>query len=177
MTKSKNVIATVSGKTAIGIAAHRFVGVADRNVLCGANAKALGVTAYAAQADEQFGIDIAGITLIELAATVAAGKPVTSDANGKAVEVAAVSSALTLATTLDLDGAVTASGAVPAGAVAVKSDAENPTIASTGTVDFTGSTAATTGTAAISGGKLPVAINGWLLEGGDAGNIVPMLIA
>lgn len=175
MTQTKNVIASISGQAAIGIAKNRFVGL--DGLLCGANAKALGVTDYAAEAGEQFAINIAGVTLIELGATVAARKPVTSDANGKAVEAGAVAAALTLATALTLAGAVDIDAAVPAGAVAVLSSGAQPAIPVAGAVDFAGSSAATTGTAAISGGKLPVAINGWILDGGDAGDVVRMLIA
>lgn len=135
----RNVSLSVSGITAIGIEKGLFVGVGDRNVVCGAGAKAIGVTSDAVSAGEQFAISVLGVEMVRLAATIAADKPVTSDADGKAVEVA--------------DVAV----AIPADSTPVTSDAAQPDLV-------------------VSGGKLPVQVNGWLLEGGDAGDLRPVLL-
>lgn len=160
----KSVNLTLSGTTASGISAFRFVNIA-RTGYPAANAKAIGVTAYAAAAGEQFAIDAAGITRIELAATLSAGAAVTTDADGKAVAAAAVAAALTV----EASAAVT--GAIPAGETPVTSTSAQPGLGLSGTVTVD------TATAAISGGVLPVAVNGCLLEGGSAGDIVAMLIA
>lgn len=135
----RNVSHSISGKTAVGIERGLFVGVADRNVVCGAGEKAAGVTQDAAMAGEQFAIDVAGVAMVTLAATIVAGKPVGSDASGKAVEVA--------------DVAV----AVPVDSTPVTSDAAQPDLL-------------------VSGGALPVQVNGWLLAGGDAGDLRPVLL-
>jgi len=161
--KPRNVSHSISSKASgAAIAKARFIGL--DGALCGAGEKALGVSQYACEDGEQFAVDVAGISHIMLAATVAAGKPVASDADGKAVEAAA----LAAATTLTLDGEVDIDAVVPTGSEAVLSDVAQPTVNVAGDVDFTGSSAST----AMSGGKLPVQINGWLLEGGDAGGIV-----
>lgn len=120
---------------------HRFVKISSgKLVYCGENEKAIGVLALEAEAGRAAAVHVYGIVLVEAGTGgVTENTPITSDEDGKAVAIEEV--------------AVEASAAT--GAVAVKSDAENPTL-----------------TATVSGGILPVAINGIALETVLAGELV-----
>lgn len=65
------------------IAANRFVTFAG--AVCGAGAKALGVTQYAGAIGEAVAANVLGTTKVEAGGAVAVGGPVKSDASGKAI--------------------------------------------------------------------------------------------
>ena len=69
------------------VAEARFVG--GDGALCGAAAKAIGVSELAATANEASPVIMLGVALIELGGTVAKGAEVESDASGKAVTLSA----------------------------------------------------------------------------------------
>lgn len=85
--KTHQPILIISITAAADLAQRRFVGF-DGDV-CAAEAKALGVTEYAADAGNQATVNGNGIVLIEAAGAIAVGAQVESDANGKAVTLSA----------------------------------------------------------------------------------------
>ena len=66
------------------IAASRFVGLFT-GAQCGAGAKAQGVSQYAAAAGDALAVDVLGTAIVEAGAAVAAGAPIKSDADGRAI--------------------------------------------------------------------------------------------
>ncbi len=84
--KTETILGTSSIRAAADLVKHRFIGF-DGN-LCGANAKARGVSAADTKSGQICPINIAGEVLVESGGAITAGVPVASDANGKAVSVA-----------------------------------------------------------------------------------------
>lgn len=80
----KTSLFTMTQYAAALIVAGRFVGLMT-GAHCAANAKALGVSQYAAVIGEAFAVDVHGTTIVEAGGAVAAGAAVKSDASGKAV--------------------------------------------------------------------------------------------
>ena len=66
------------------VAANRFVGMLT-GALCGAGAKAQGVSQYAAATGEAFAVDVLGTSIVDSGAAVAAGIALKSDATGRAI--------------------------------------------------------------------------------------------
>lgn len=66
------------------IAAGRFVGLMT-GAHCAAGAKALGVSQTPAAVGDAFAVDVHGSTIVEAGGAIAAGGPIKSDANGKAI--------------------------------------------------------------------------------------------
>jgi hypothetical protein len=102
---------------------------------CAAGKKALGVAKDDFEAGEMAAVEVYGIQVLETGGIFAAGDPITSDSTGRAVKAA--------------DFAVTTAVTFPTNTTPVTSDAAHPTL-----------TAANT----LTGGVLPVAINGHAKE-------------
>jgi hypothetical protein len=90
--KTQQVILTTSLLVVADLISRRFAGF-DGNV-CGAGAKALGVVEADTDAGNMAPLNVLGVMLVEAGAPVAAGEPVQSDADGRAIP-------LTLATVED----------------------------------------------------------------------------
>ena len=116
---------------------NRFVKISSGKLAyCGANGKAIGVLSIAGDQNEYLPVATYGVVHVEVGSGgVTENTLVTSDANGKAIAVAALEAA------------------IATGAVAMKGDAENATVA-------------------LTGGVLPVAINGIALDTGSEGATV-----
>ncbi|MAQ99924.1 MAG: DUF2190 domain-containing protein [Oceanospirillaceae bacterium] len=84
--KTHHPILITSITAAAALAQRRFVGF-DGDV-CAAEAKALGVTEYAADSGDQASVNASGVILVEAGGAIAVGAQVESDANGKAVTIA-----------------------------------------------------------------------------------------
>lgn len=69
---------------AAAIATNRFVGLFT-GAQCGAGAKAQGVSQYAADAGDALAIDVLGTAIVEAGGAIAAGGPIKSDADGRAI--------------------------------------------------------------------------------------------
>lgn len=110
--KTEVILGTASILAAADLVKHRFIGF-DGN-LCGANAKARGVSAADTKTGQMCPINIAGEVLVESGGAITAGAALAADANGKAVAAAAFSAT------------------VPAGATPVTSDAAQPNLAEAG---------------------------------------------
>ncbi len=110
--KTEVILGTSSIQAAADLVKHRFIGF-DGN-LCGANAKARGVSAADTKIGQMCPINIAGEVLVESGGAITAGAALASDASGKAVAATAFS--------------VT----VPAGATAVTSAAAQPDLTEAG---------------------------------------------
>lgn len=129
--KTETPLGAVSIEAAAALVAHIFVGL-DGDV-CGAGAKALGVTPVEFASGEQASAVISGVVLVLSGDAVTAGDPVKSDAAGKAVPA--------------LDASVT----VPSGSTPVTSTGAQPTLVVAGSVlpevinGYAIDTAATTG--------------------------------
>lgn len=123
--------------------------------VCAASEKALGVSYDESNDDGTLAVVLDGIVPVIAGGSITAGDPVTSDANGKAVKAAsvAVAAPTVAAPTVALE----------AGDVPVTADAATPTI---------NVTAGEVTTGEISGGVLPVAINGYALEDASEGETV-----
>lgn len=115
MEKTIKTICTETILAATALVKQRFIGFTGN--YCAAGAKALGVSQVNVDSGEQLPVDLAGILIVESGGVINAGAPVKSDSTGRAVAAVTFSIASSLA----------------AGAVAVKSDAENPTVTSTPT--------------------------------------------
>ncbi len=149
---------TTSIKAKAALEPMYFIGL-DGDI-CGAGAKALGVSASAAAIDEQLAVDVTGILEVIAGAAVAAGAAVKSDSQGRAIT--ALAAALTLDTPAGTVDFPTSSS------VAMKSSSEHPAFT------FTGSALA--GTAALTGGVLPIAVNGYALDAASqAGDIIRIM--
>ena len=72
-------------KTTVDLPKQRFVGF-DGNI-CGAGAKALGVSDVEIEAGQYAPVGIIGIFLVEAGGTITVGQAITSDEEGKAVAV------------------------------------------------------------------------------------------
>ena len=81
--KTHMPLLVMSITAASAIAQRRFVGL-DGD-LCGAGAKALGVTEFAVDAGDQASVNALGVILIEAGGAIAAEAQVEVDAAGKAV--------------------------------------------------------------------------------------------
>lgn len=110
--KTEVILGTSSIQAAADLVKSRFIGF-DGN-LCGANAKARGVSAADTKNGQMCPINFSGEVLIESGGVVAASNPLASDANGKAVAATAFSVL------------------VPAGATAVTSTAAQPDLTEAG---------------------------------------------
>ncbi len=110
--KTEVILGTSSIQAAADLVKHRFIGF-DGN-LCGANAKARGVSAADTKSGQMCPINISGEVLVESGGAITAGAALASDASGKAVAATAFS--------------VT----VPAGATAVTSTAAQPDLVEAG---------------------------------------------
>src|SRR3989338_3035630 len=95
-------------KAAAAITKNRFVGFDGLH--CGAGKKAYGVSRFDIPINEYGSIVLGGVVVVESGGALTKGKPVKSDANGKAVEGGAMD------------------GVVDSGAVAVTSSAANGNI-------------------------------------------------
>jgi len=80
----KTTIFSMSQIAAAAVSAARFVGLMT-GAHCAAGVKALGVSQSAASIGEAFATDVHGTTIVEAGGAIAAGGPIKSDANGKAV--------------------------------------------------------------------------------------------
>lgn len=123
--KTAVILGTSSILAAADLTQRRFIGFDGNH--CGANAKARGVSEADTKTGQMCPINIAGEVLVESGGAFNAGDPIASDANGKAVAATAFSVS------------------VPAGAVAVTSDAAQPNLVE-------------------AGGYLPQAVNGYAID-------------
>ena len=144
-------------------ASYIFIGITG--AICGANAKALGVSMKNMVAGEAVPVAINGIVPVIAGGSISAGDPVTSDANGKAVKAASVAVA---APTVAAPTVAAPTVALAEGSTPVTSDAATPTI----TVTPGEVTAGEVTAGDVSGGVLPVAINGYALEDASEGDLV-----
>lgn len=110
--KTEIILGASSIQAAADLAKHRFIGF-DGN-LCGADAKARGVSAADTKSGQMCPINIAGEVLVESGGAITQGAAIASDALGRAIAATAFS--------------VT----VPAGATAVTSDAAQPNLTEAG---------------------------------------------
>lgn len=164
---------------------RRFVGF-DGN-LCGAGAKAVGVTEREFDSGEDAAVIALGVLEVEAGGVITAGDPITSDSTGRAVKAADFDVSSEGETTVETEVETTIENeaettvetevtvSVPEGVTPVTSDAAQPdlsesatstattTVTSTGTSTAT-STAESTITNSLSGGVLPVAINGYAMD-------------
>lgn len=148
---------------AADLEANRFIGF-DGN-LCGANAKALGVSETSTKQGQYCPVIVTGIALVESGGAVSAGAAVASDAAGRAV----AASNFTVSTSVSTDVQVTVT--VPVGEVSVLSTAAQPDL-------LESATATSTATNTLSGGVLPQKINGWALDAASgAGELIRVLLA
>jgi len=108
----KNPGLIISIPAAADLEKHLFVGF-DGNV-CGANAKALGVSDVETAVGDVAPVIVTGIALVLLSATVTIGAPLVSDSTGKAAPASALSAV------------------VPSGATAVLSSSAEPTMTMAG---------------------------------------------
>jgi len=81
--KTDQHVLLTSIKAASALTKNLFIGF--DGALCGANAKALGVSNADADSDEQLPVTVVGIALIKSGAALSAGAKIASDASGKAV--------------------------------------------------------------------------------------------
>jgi hypothetical protein len=158
MEKSYQVINTYSVQAdSEMLSLRRFVKMSSGKLAyCGANQKAVGVLGAETAEGEMAPVITHGIVVLDVGSGgVTENGYVTSDANGKAVAVAAASSALAAIT-------ATASGTavvVPDGATPVTSTGAQPTLTITNPTIAVNSPEIT-----LSGGALPVKINGIALD-------------
>ena len=134
-------------------ASYIFIGITG--AICGANAKALGVSMKNMVAGEAVPVAINGIVPVIAGGSISAGDAVTSDASGHAV---AASSAAVAAPTVEAPTVALGAGDVP-----VTADAASPTITVTAGEVTAGD---------VSGGVLPQAVNGYALEDASEGDLV-----
>lgn len=148
--KTYKPILTDSILAAAALAAYRFIGL-DGNY-CGANLPAWGVSELATASGEQIPVITHGIALVESGGIITAGDKVTSDSTGRAVTVAALAAAAPVVddTKLTID-----SGATP-----VTSSAADGAIISAAAGLLTAPV--------LSGGVLPVAVNGMAMDAASA---------
>ena len=81
--KTEVILGTSSIEAAADLVKHRFIGF-DGN-LCGANAKARGVSATDTKSGQMCPINIVGEVLVESGGVITAGAAIASDARGRAV--------------------------------------------------------------------------------------------
>jgi len=167
-------ILTESVEAAVDIPAYRFV-APDGN-LCGANAKALGASKAATKTGQQCPVMILGVAIIETGGAVTAQQEVTSDSLGRAVTVGNVGVSSVIALDIDTTVTPTVGVSVPAGEVPVLSSAAQPDL-----VESASCEAVSTGTASavntVSGGALPLKINGMALDSADgAGEFIRVVL-
>lgn len=114
MSRTQQPVLTLSAKNETGstIAAHRFITAAS--ALCGANARAIGVSEYEALDGKEMAVIAIGVAVIEAGAAYSAGALLVSDSTGRAV-TATAASALT-----------------PTGGVAVLATSATPTMTMAG---------------------------------------------
>lgn len=145
MEKTQHKLLTVSAVAGAALAsAKRFVKNASALVYCGANGKAIGVLELPVASGDWASVITHGIALVEVGSGgITEGAQVTSDASGKAIAIANVAVASTIGT----------------GAVAMKGDAENATVASV-----------------VSGGVLPIKVNGVAMDTGAEGEFVRVIL-
>ena len=149
---------------AAALVARRFIGF-DGN-LCGADAKALGVSELATASGEQCPVRVSNIAVVESGGILAAGNRVVSDSTGRAV-AATTFAAAAPAITVD-DTKLT----IDTGAVAVLSSAAN------GAIISAASGLLTPAAPALTGSVLPQQINGTVLDAASgAGEFVRVLLA
>ena len=140
---------------AANLVAKRFIGF-DGNY-CGADDKAFGVVEADTDSGYQVPVRHTGVALVTAGGIISAGGPVVSSSVGKALA----------ATTFSVTATIAATASLATGAVAVKSDAENPTV-----------TAGATTTPACHGSVLPQVINGYALDAAGAdGDVIRVLLA
>jgi hypothetical protein len=170
---------TLSRPVAVALTTpNRFVTLNSGNtVLCGANGKALGVIENKFDVGEQAAIVVTGTVLVEVGSGgVTAMTQITSDANGKAIAVAALTVPGTI-TGMNVTSVITGTNAViPDGEVPMTGSSAKPALTMTqGTVANTitqGSVANT-----LAGGLLPVKINGVALQTVAEGGFVEVLLS
>jgi hypothetical protein len=151
---------TVSWLAAAALVARRFIGF-DGN-LCGAAAKALGVSELATAINEYCPVITDGIALVESGGILAAGNPVVSDSTGRAVAAAVFAAAAPVVDDSKLS--------IDTGATPMTSSAANGGVI----------TAASGLLAApvLTGSTLPQAVNGWVLDAASgAGEFVRVKLA
>lgn len=108
--KTFQPVLTTSVVAAVDIEKYRFIGF-DGDY-CGADQKALGVSEVDVSPGEQCSVICEGIALVVAGGAIAQGKPVTSDANGQAVEATSATvtipsgTAEAVAGTYNVDGGV-----------------------------------------------------------------------
>ena len=78
---------------AADIAAGLFV--TTGGAVCGADAKAIGISEYAMNTGEHYGVIASGTALLKIAGTVSKGDYIKSDANGKGLAATLTAGALT----------------------------------------------------------------------------------
>ncbi len=162
--KSCNDGPIIAITAAAALVARRFIGF-DGN-LCGADAKALGVSELATASGEQCPVRISAIAVVESGGILAAGNRVVSDSTGRAV-AATTFAAAAPAITVD-DTKLT----IDTGATGVTSSAAN------GAIISAASGLLTPAAPALSGSVLPQAINGTVLDAASgAGEFVRVLLA
>ena len=171
-------IASLSIAAAAAIDKNLFVGF--DGAVCAAGAKSLGVSNANAASGEQLSVMIRGVAMVTAAAAIARGAAVTSDASGKATTAAALAAA---APAIAVDGTkVTAAApeitvddtklSIDSGETPVLSSAANGAVISAASGFLTPAAPAITVAAgfltpaapALSGGVLPVAVNGYALD-------------
>lgn len=151
----------------------RFVKMSSGKLsYCGANGKAIGVLDKVADTGEYASVIAYGIALVEVGTGgVTENAEVTSDANGKAVLVGSLS-----ATASGTAVSSTASGtavSIPEGSTPVTSTGAQPTLSVT---DPTISNTVTQPTVTLTGGALPVKVNGIALDTVSAGGFARILL-
>jgi hypothetical protein len=163
---SETLVTDAIGITAAGaITAKRFVGY-DGN-LCGAGKAAVGVAYWDAASGEQITMYGPGnIVLVEAGGSVTAGDPVGSDSTGRAVTAAALAVAAD-GITVDASKLTINNSSTP-----VTSTAAN------GAIIGVASGFLTVAAGAITGGAVPVAVNGIALATAPngAGDFIPVLV-
>jgi hypothetical protein len=168
----------ISITAAAALVARRFIGFTGD--LCGAAAKALGVSELATAITEQCPVRISGIAVVESGGILAIGDRVVSDSTGRAVKAgtfAAAAPAITYDATKVTIGADKLT--IDSGATPMTSSAANGDVV-TAAADAIAIAAGAVVPAApvLSGSVLPQAINGTVLDvAGGAGEFVRVLLA
>lgn len=170
---------TFSAPVAVALTTpNRFVKLSSGNVvLCGASGKAVGVVENKFDAGEQAAIVATGIVLVEVGSGgVTENTEITSDANGKAIAVAALTAAgvATLANVTSV--ATLANAVIPDGEVPMTSSSAKPVLTITQPT-ITNTITQPTITNTLAGGLLPVKVNGVALDTGAEGSFVRVLLS
>jgi len=169
MSKTYKPVLTDTIDFAANIEMKYFIGF--DGALCAAGAKALGVSLRSTLSGEPGPVGVLGIFPVIAGGAITKGAAVTSDSSGRAVAAASLAVETEVETTVDtavettVDTTVetTVTVTVPEGATPVTSTAAQPDLSESASSTAT-STGTSTATNTLSGGVLPVAINGYALD-------------